>query len=423
MVAVIGLGYVGLPLAVEFARAGFGTVGYDIDDSRVQDLLFGLDRNRGYPREELLGSPAKFTASLADLKQSTAFLIAAPTPVDKAGVPDLSALVDACERVGSQLQGGALVVIESTVYPGATREVCIPVLETSSGLKCGVDFDLGYSPERVNPGDSAHVLVEIEKLVAGYDEAALRRVENLYASLITAGVHAVPSLETAEMAKLLENCQRDVNIAVMNEVSRICALLGISTREVIKASSTKWNFARYEPGLVGGHCISVDPHYLIHWATSLGFQPKVLVAAREMNAAMPASIADTVDDGLGQRGVEPANALIAVLGVTYKPDVPDLRNSGALLLVDELRSRGYRPVIVDPVADGNEVHSVTGLWTQNLESVRGVDALVLAVGHEEFATVVPPVVADLVRPGGLLVDLASIVGSVHVPKQVEYRGL
>jgi len=345
--AVIGLGYVGLPLAVAFAKH-FPVVGFDVNEKRVQELQCGYDRNMEIPEEKLHNPFLLFTSNPDDLKGCDFFIITVPTPVDRAKRPDLSHLQEATRLVGRALSKGSLVVYESTVYPGCTEEVCIPILEQMSGLKAGVDFKVGYSPERINPGDQEHTLEKVVKVVAGQDRETTELLARVYGLVVTAGVYKASSIRTAEAAKVIENIQRDLNIALMNELAMLFHRMGLNTREVLAAARTKWNFLPFEPGLVGGHCIPVDPYYLTHKAQELGYHPELILAGRRINDSMAAYIARETVRLLIRTGKIVNGAKILVLGITFKENVSDVRNSQAMKLVQELEEYGCAVDAYDP---------------------------------------------------------------------------
>lgn len=385
--AVIGLGYVGLPLAVEFGRQ-YSVIGFDINETRLKELRAGEDRTLETTSEELQqATHLAFTSRMEDLRNAEIFIITVPTPIDRHRSPDLTPLIKASETVGKALGKGAVVVYESTVYPGCTEEDCVPILEKYSGLKFNRDFFCGYSPERINPGDKVHTVTKIKKVTSGSTEDTGRVVDALYRSIITAGTHLAPSLQVAEAAKVIENSQRDINIAFVNELSLIFERMGIDTQAVLAAAGTKWNFLPFRPGLVGGHCIGVDPYYLTHKAESLGYHPEIITAGRRLNDGMGVHVANRVVKLLIQKGHRVQGARALVLGLTFKENCPDIRNSHVIDVVHELRDFGCEVVIHDPWADPEEVLHEYGLeLLPSLESSPGYDAVVLAVGHEAFRT-------------------------------------
>ncbi|WP_417683861.1 nucleotide sugar dehydrogenase [Roseibium sp.] len=382
-IAVVGLGYVGLPVACAFARSGFDVVGFDIKTGRLTDLERGVDPTGSVTPDELKAAKLHFTGSAPEMSDCNIFIVAVPTPVDQAKRPDLTPFVKAAETVGSVMKRGAIVVFESTVYPGATEDVALPALEKASGLRCGSDFEVGYSPERINPGDTERSFSDIVKIVSASSDEACDVLCDLYGSVVTAGIHRAPSVKVAEAAKVIENTQRDLNIALMNELAVLFHTMGIDTRDVLAGSSTKWNFLPFQPGLVGGHCIGVDPYYLTHKANEVGMTPQVILAGRGTNEAMPAFIAGKIIQACVKLGRK-MPPRIAVLGITYKANVPDTRNSKVVDLIRELEEFGAQVVIHDPLADPSEVQEEYGLSLSTLTQAKGADVVVLAVPHHAF---------------------------------------
>ena len=422
-VAIVGLGYVGLPVALEFARHLEDVVGFDIDDRRVAELRRCVDRTGEVDRSSLATSTLRFTSSPDDLTGRTFFVVAVPTPVDRENRPDLSALLRASETVGRALGRGAVVVFESTVYPGATEEVCAPVLEAASGLLAGHDFALGYSPERINPGDRDHTLGRVTKVVAGADEETLERVAAAYERIVPAGVHRAPSIMVAEAAKVIENTQRDLNVALMNELAIICGRLGIRTADVLAAAGTKWNFLPFAPGLVGGHCIGVDPYYLTAKAEQLGYQPEVILAGRRVNNRMGEYIATSLVKLLITGDLPVKGARIGVLGLTFKENVPDLRNSRVPDIISTLQQFGIDTVVHDPYASGPDALSEYGIELRPLTELDDVDAIILAVPHRAYIEDGGAGVIDRVRNGGVLMDIKSAIDPASVSKDIVYWSL
>jgi UDP-N-acetyl-D-galactosamine dehydrogenase len=422
-VGVIGLGYVGLPVALAFADRFEGTVGFDVKQGRVDALRAGFDVTAEVEKERLLASSLRVTADPADLAGVTFFVVTVPTPIDDSKRPDLTAMIRASETVGRVLKPGAVVVYESTVYPGVTEEICGPVLERISGLRCGVDFTLGYSPERINPGDREHTLERIVKVVSGQDAATLDRVAAAYGAIVQAGVHRAPTIKVAEAAKVIENTQRDLNIALMNELAMIFDRLGINTRDVLDAAGTKWNFLKFSPGLVGGHCIGVDPYYLTAKAESVGFRPDTILAGRRVNDGMGAFIATKMVKLLLASGRDGSSLRVGVLGLTFKEDVPDIRNSRVPDILHELREFGIDPIIHDPHAEADEVAHEYGLTLSPLDAFSGLDALVLAVSHLEYREMAADSLVGMLKPGGLLVDVKSCIPRSRVPEGIAYWSL
>jgi UDP-N-acetyl-D-galactosamine dehydrogenase len=422
-VGIIGLGYVGLPVALAFADRFEGTVGFDVKQGRVEALRAGFDVTAEVEKERLLASSLRVTADPADLAGVTFFVVTVPTPIDDSKRPDLTAMIKASETVGRVLKPGAVVVYASTVYPGVTEEICGPVLERISGLRCGIDFTLGYSPERINPGDREHTLERIVKVVSGQDAATLDRVAAAYGAIVQAGVHRAPTIKVAEAAKVIENTQRDLNIALMNELAMIFDRLGINTRDVLDAAGTKWNFLKFSPGLVGGHCIGVDPYYLTAKAESVGFRPDTILAGRRINDGMGAFIATKMVKLLLASGRDGSSLSVGVLGLTFKEDVPDIRNSRVPDILHELREFGIEPIIHDPHAEADEVAHEYGLTLSSLEAFSGLDALVLAVSHREYREMAAEALFGMLKPGGLLVDVKSCIPRSHVPEGIAYWSL
>ncbi len=383
-IGIIGLGYVGLPLAVEFAVYR-NVVAFDINAVRIAELKQSIDVTREVERTTLLGATrAEFTTDSAALADCTIFIVTVPTPIDTANRPNLTPLIRASEVVGKVLKPGDLVIYESTVYPGCTEEICVPVLEKFSGLVYNEDFSCGYSPERINPGDKVNTLTKIRKITSGSNPAAAVRVDELYKSIITAGTYMAPSLRVAEAAKVIENTQRDLNIALVNELSVIFDRLDIDTIEVLEAAGSKWNFLPFRPGMVGGHCIGVDPYYLTHKAEEVGYNPQVILAGRRINDNMSRYIARKVVQQMLMSGVDVVRSRVGVLGITFKENCPDIRNSKVLDLVAELRKWNVDVVISDPWCDPLELQRETGLALATIDADHQVDALVVAVGHNEY---------------------------------------
>ena len=384
VVAVVGLGYVGLPLAVEFGKKR-STIGFDLSEHKIKSYLAFTDPTGEVSRADLkAATQLKVTTNAGLLKEADYIVIAVPTPVDAAHQPDFSPLIGASRAVGQNMKKGAIVVYESTVYPGATEEVCVPILEEHSGLKWRQDFHVGYSPERINPGDKEHTLTKILKVVSGDDAETLDKVAQLYESIITAGVHRASSIKVAEAAKVIENTQRDLNIALMNELSIIFDKLGIDTLEVLNAAGTKWNFLPFRPGLVGGHCIGVDPYYLTHKADMLGYHPQVILAGRRINDGMGKFIAEQTVKHMIKAGSQVKGAKVIVLGLTFKENCADIRNSKVIDVINELVSYGIDIYVHDPVADAKEAQHEYGLRLTAWENLPKADAIVAAVAHQDY---------------------------------------
>lgn len=413
-IAVVGLGYVGLPVALAFARKFPGTVGFDIDERRVAALREGVDVTGEVTADVLRSSGLIVTSDPAALAGATFFVVTVPTPIDGANRPDLTAVKAASASVGRALQPGGVVVYESTVYPGVTEDVCAPILARVSGLARS-SFAVGYSPERINPGDHEHRLERITKVVAGEDGPTRARVAAAYGAIIDAGVHLAGSIKVAEMAKVIENTQRDLNIALMNEVALICERLGIETRDVVAAARTKWNFLPFTPGLVGGHCIGVDPYYLTSKAEELGYHPEVILAGRRINDSMGALVARRLVKAMAAAGRSVVGARVGVLGVTFKEDVPDIRNSRVPDIVAELSEFGAVPLVHDPMADADDTLHHLGLRLSALEDLEDLDALVVAVGHAPFRALGTAALAAMVRPGGAVFDVKWLIDRSGFP--------
>ena len=383
-IAIIGLGYVGLPLAVEFGK-NRETVGFDINDARIAELNAGIDNTLEVAPDELsLASRLSFTAELEKIRNCSIYIVTVPTPIDEANRPNLTPLRRASETVASVLKKGDVVIYESTVYPGCTEEVCVPILEAMSGLQYNADFFCGYSPERINPGDKVNTLTKIKKVTSGSDVETARLVDELYLSIIEAGTFPAASIKVAEAAKVIENTQRDLNIALVNELSVIFDRLDIDTLDVLEAAGSKWNFLPFKPGMVGGHCIGVDPYYLTHKAEMVGYNPQVILAGRRINDNMSRYVGKCVIKKMVQNRIDLSSAKIAVLGVTFKENCPDIRNSKVVDLIRELESWGVDVVIADPWADPAEVKQEYGLNLVSFDDLKDLDSIVVAVGHNEF---------------------------------------
>jgi UDP-N-acetyl-D-galactosamine dehydrogenase len=422
-IAVIGLGYVGLPVALAFARSFPGTIGFDIDTTKVEELRRGHDRTGETQGDALATTTMRFTSDPAELRQATFFVVAVPTPVDRDNRPDLTPVIKASETVGKVLTAGAVVVYESTVYPGVTEDICGPILERESGLRAGVDFHLGYSPERINPGDHEHTLERIVKVVAGDDAATLDRVAAAYGAIIEAGVHRAPSIKVAEAAKVIENTQRDINIALMNEIALIFDRIGIRTADVLEAAGTKWNFLRFSPGLVGGHCIGVDPYYLTSKAQQLGYHPEVILAGRRINDRMGEYIASRLVKLLIDADRPVKGARVGVLGLTFKENVADLRNSRVPDILRELEQFGIEAVVHDPHASPAEALHEYGVSLCPFEELADLDALVLAVAHQAYLDQGTSGLLTRLRPGGVFVDVKSVIRPAEVDARVTFWSL
>jgi UDP-N-acetyl-D-glucosamine/UDP-N-acetyl-D-galactosamine dehydrogenase len=383
-IAIVGLGYVGLPLAVEFGKVR-PVIGFDINKRRVAELESGKDHTLEVAPAELKHAKhLKYTADIEQLKHAQIYIVTVPTPIDSANRPDLTPLVKASEMVGKALKKGDVVIYESTVYPGCTEEICVPTLEKYSGFKFNVDFYCGYSPERINPGDKVNTLTKIKKITSGSTPEVAHAVDALYASIITAGTHKASNIKVAEAAKVIENTQRDLNIALVNELSVLFNRLDIDTIEVLEAAGTKWNFLPFRPGMVGGHCIGVDPYYLTHKAEEVGYHPQIIAAGRRMNDNMARYAARNVIKLMLRNGINVAKSTVGVMGITFKEDCPDIRNSKVVDLIKEFEAWGVSVVVADPYADIDEVMHEYGVKLSTMDDLKKVDALVIAVGHKTY---------------------------------------
>ena len=417
-IAVIGLGYVGLPVAVSFARAGVPVVGFDIDATRVAELRQGTDRTREVDVDDLRHPSLAFTADPEALKESDFYIVTVPTPIDEARRPDLRAMIAASRSVGSALKKADIVVYESTVYPGAVEEDCVPVLAETSGLVPGVDFTVGYSPERINPGDKQHRFETITKVVSAQDAKTLDIVAGVYGSVVTAGIHRAPSIKVAEAAKVIENTQRDLNIAFMNELSLIFQALSLDTSDVLAAARTKWNFMPFRPGLVGGHCVGIDPYYLTFRAERAGYHPEVILAGRRINDGMGQRVARECVRGLLRRKTQ--GGVVTVLGLTFKENVPDTRNSRVIDIIRELQSFGLTVQLHDPWADAAHAKHEYGVTLMELGALQPADAIVLAVAHDLYIEGGWPLIRRLLgKDGGLVLDVKTKLDRASKPADVE----
>ncbi|MEA2978808.1 MAG: UDP-N-acetyl-D-glucosamine/UDP-N-acetyl-D-galactosamine dehydrogenase [Alphaproteobacteria bacterium] len=417
-IAVIGLGYVGLPVAVAFARSGAPVVGFDIDQNRIKELKSGYDHTRELESCDLHHPTLRYESDPAALAAADFFIVTVPTPIDLTRQPDLSAMLSASETVGRKLKRGDVVVYESTVYPGAVEEDCVPVLERASGLKAGADFCVGYSPERINPGDKNHRFENITKVVSGQNQATLDLLAAVYGSVVKAGIHRAPSIKVAEAAKVIENSQRDLNIAFMNELSAICQVLHIDTGDVLAAARTKWNFLPFVPGLVGGHCIGVDPYYLTHRAEKAGYHPEVILAGRRINDGVGRRIALECIRTLYRRNR--TSATVTVLGMTFKENVPDTRNSKVVDIVQELGASGVVVQVHDPLAIAKETKREYGIELTPMDALQRADAVILAVAHEAYVREGWQLIQRLLRDGaGLVLDVRGMLDRATKPDSIE----
>jgi UDP-N-acetyl-D-galactosamine dehydrogenase len=413
-IAVVGLGYVGLPLAVEFGKT-YKTIGYDVSSIKIAAYQGYRDPTGELTQEELLAaSRLECTADPCRLSEADYIIVAVPTPIDRANQPDFSPLRSSSSTVGKHMKRGAIVVYESTVYPGATEEICIPVLEEASGMKWQQDFHVGYSPERINPGDKAHTLTKILKVVSGDNADTLQRVSELYASIITAGVHKASSIKVAEAAKVIENTQRDLNIAFMNELALIFDRQDIDTTEVLEAAGTKWNFLKFKPGLVGGHCIGVDPYYLTHKAEMLGYHPQVVLAGRRINDGMGKFIAEKTVKLIIQSGSNIKGATVNILGLTFKENCPDLRNSKVPDIIRELKSYGVEVCVHDPIANPGEANREYGMKLRELCNLPQADAVIVAVSHDYYLAKNMVEIDEILKDGGVFIDVKSVFPAASI---------
>ncbi len=411
VLSVIGLGYVGLPLASAFAKK-FEVIGFDVKHKRIKELREGIDLTGEVAAADVRQKTLLFTADEKDLKKANFYIVAVPTPVDQAKRPNLGPLLAASEVVGRALKKGDIVVYESTVYPGATEEDCIPVLEKFSELKAGVDFKVGYSPERINPGDKIHTFTRIKKVVAGQDQESLDQIADVYGSVVEAGVFRAQSIKVAEAAKVIENTQRDLNVALMNELSLIFDIMGIDTHSVLEAAGTKWNFLKFTPGLVGGHCIGVDPYYLTYKAEKLGYHPEVILAGRRINDNMGKFIAEKTVKEIILSGQNILGNRVTVLGLTFKEDCPDVRNSKVVDIVSNLKSYGLEVDVHDPLANKEEAQAEYGIRLCDFSSLKPAAAVVVAVAHKAYKELHSPNFKTLLKPNGVLVDVKGAFDKV-----------
>ena len=415
-IAVVGLGYVGLPLAAAFGKKA-DVIGFEIHLEKVKQLKSGFDATGELTSDDLKNTSINYTFNPDDLKQADFIIVTVPTPIDQNNNPDLTPMEKASTTIGQNLKSGAIVVYESTVYPGVTEDICVPILEKESGLKCGVDFKVGYSPERINPGDKVHTVEKIMKVVSGMDDETLETVAQIYEMVITAGVHRASSIKVAEAAKVIENTQRDLNIALINELSLIFNKLDIPTMDVLAAAGTKWNFLKFTPGLVGGHCIGVDPYYLTHKAEQIGYLPQVILAGRRINDGMGKYVAENTVKQMIKAGKVIKGSKVLILGLTFKEDVPDIRNTKVVDIVAELKDYGVEVLIYDPFANPDETRHEYGLELTELANVGKVDAVVYAVSHKEFADMTTQTFVDFCSNGsgnGVVVDVKNALNRTDV---------
>jgi len=422
-IAVIGLGYVGLPLAVALANHFEDVVGFDVNRKRVDSLARGEDWTDEVQCDVLRSSRLKVSADVECLRKRTFYAITVPTPVDRNHRPDLGAIENACRTIGEYLEPGAIVALESTVYPGVTEDICGPLLSEISGLVAGKDFKLAYSPERINPGDREHILERIVKVVSAQDAESLDRVAKIYGAVTTAGVHRASSIKVAEAAKVIENTQRDLNIALMNELAIIFERMSIPTRDVLAAAATKWNFLSFSPGLVGGHCIGVDPYYLTAKAEEVGYNPEVILSGRRINDGMGAFVAGRVVKMLGQSGRLTGSARVGIFGLAFKENVRDLRNSRVPDILRELREYGIEAMVCDPMVDAHEAEEEFGIKLTCAEALVDLDAMVLCVPHRAIMSEINATLARRLKDGGVLVDVKSVLNPRELPASIRYWSL
>ena len=407
--SLVGLGYVGMPIAVAFAKI-IDVVGFDLNAKKIELYKSGIDPTNEVGNDAIKATTVDFTADETKLREAKFHIVAVPTPVNDDHTPDLTPVEGASEILGRNLTKGSVVVFESTVYPGVTEDVCIPILERESGLKCGVDFKIGYSPERINPGDKVHRLETITKIVSGMDDESLDCIAKVYELVVEAGVHRAESIKVAEAAKVIENSQRDINIAFMNELSIIFNKMGIDTQSVLKAAGTKWNFLKFYPGLVGGHCIGVDPYYLTYKAEMLGYHSQIILSGRRINDDMGKYVAENVVKKLIEADKPVKNAKVAILGFTFKENCPDTRNTKIIDIVNELKEYGITPAIADPAADADEANRLYGIDFVDMNAIKEMDAVVLAVAHECFKELSKNEIDNLYGDGKkIMIDIKGLL--------------
>lgn len=422
-IAVIGLGYVGLPVALAFAKKFPVTIGFDINLEKIEALKQGIDCTGEVSPDDLKTSNLKLTSNPDELAKANFFIIAVPTPIDCDHRPNLTPLIKASRTVGKVLQANSIIVYESTVYPGVTEEICKGVLEEASSLKGGVDFKLGYSPERINPGDKSHTLEKIIKVVAGEDKETLERVANVYQAIIEAGVYRASSIKVAEAAKVIENTQRDLNVALMNELALICDRLNIRTKDVLAAANTKWNFLPFTPGLVGGHCIGVDPYYLTTKAEELGYYPQVILAGRRINDSIGTYIGQRLVKLLVKANLPIQGAKVGILGLTFKENIPDLRNSRVPDIIAEVQQFGIEPLVHDPLADAKEAQQEYGIKLTDWREFLNLDAIIFAVNHQVYLDIPLYKLLACLRSGGVFIDVKSVFDPITMPPEIHYWSL
>jgi len=418
-IALVGLGYVGMPIAVAFAKKA-DVIGFDVNKAKIELYRSGVDPTHEVGDEAIRETSVAFTSDEKDLQKAKFLIVAVPTPVNQDKTPDLAPVIGASEVVGRNLTKGAIVVYESTVYPGVTEDICVPILEKESGLKCGVDFKVGYSPERINPGDKVHRLENITKIVSGIDAEALEEIKNVYDLVIEVGTYPVSTIKTAEAIKVVENSQRDINIAFMNELAMVFDRMGIDTNEVVDGMNTKWNALGFRPGLVGGHCIGVDPYYFVYEAEKLGYHSQIILAGRKVNDGMGAFVADAAIKEMVLAGKPPKNAKVAIFGLTFKENCPDTRNSKVEDIIVRLREYGIEPMVVDPWASAQDAMHEYGVTLTAMEEARDLDCLILAVAHREFREMTIAdylkLFRDMPNEEKVLVDVKGILSREEMKK-------
>ncbi len=409
-ISLVGLGYVGMPIAVAFAKKA-KVIGYDLNEVKIKMYQSGIDPTNEVGNDVIKNTTVEFTSDASRLKEAKFHIVAVPTPVNDDHTPDLSPVEGASRILGQNLTKGSVVVFESTVYPGVTEDICVPILEKESGLKCGVDFKIGYSPERINPGDKVHRLETIVKIVSGMDEETLDTVAKVYELVVEAGVHRAQSIKVAEAAKVIENSQRDINIAFMNELSIIFNKMGIDTKSVLEAAGTKWNFLKFYPGLVGGHCIGVDPYYLTYKAEELGYHSQIILSGRRINDDMGRYVAESLVKNLIKSDIHVKGAKVAILGFTFKENCPDTRNTKVIDIYKELGEYGIKPIVVDPAADAHEAQQLYGISFETMDAVKDMDAVIVAVAHTQFLSFDRETISSFYNPAHkkkVFVDLKGI---------------
>lgn len=423
MISVVGLGYVGMPIAVAFAKKGVSVIGFDTNKEKINTYKMGIDPTLEVGDEVIKATTVQFTSEEADLKKAKFHIVAVPTPVNTDHTPDLTPVIGASEIVGRNLTKGSIVVYESTVYPGCTEHVCIPILEKESGLKCGVDFKIGYSPERINPGDKVHRLENIHKIVSGCDKESLETIKNVYDIVIEVGTHPVSNIRTAEAVKVVENSQRDINIAFMNELAMVFDRMDIDTNEVVDGMNTKWNALGFRPGLVGGHCIGVDPYYFTYEAEKLGYHSQIILNGRIVNDSMGAYVADAAVKKMIEAGQAPKKSKVVILGLTFKENCPDTRNSKVDDIIKHLNTYGIEPIVVDPWANEQDAMHEYGVKLTKLETVKDADCVIVAVAHNEFRTMEIADIKKLYKDGDDAEKVLIDVKGLYQVEELKQSGL